>query len=358
MKKSRYSKEEFYEEIKRIYNIENRININLYKKYTTLNVDYVYYINKYGGIKNICSELGLEYLYYNQPAREDIIDRASKLYLEHGYINKELCCANKISSTTVRRMFGGYNNLFEAINIDLNMPRFVTLDEVLDDIKIFNEKYSSISSTKYRKLGKYSCTIINKYGGWRKLLDMLGIKPLFMNYGKEYMIEKVKEVYEEYGFITADLVNDNCDFSYQAFRHNFKSKKDVSTALGYKNVYNQGRSQNERLIGKILNELINEEEYITEMTWAWLRSSKSGYNMYCDFYIPKLNLVIEYNGEQHYRFIKKFHRTEKGFFDLVNRDIDKAKLLKLHNINLVIIKYDEKITLEFIDNILKKYNNA
>ena len=358
MGKIKCSKEDFYKEIERIYKIENRINVNIFNKHTKLDIGYVYYVNKFGGIKSICNELGLEYLYYNQASKEELINRANDLYNKHGYINKDLCCENNISSSAVRNAFGSYNNLFKILNIDLNMPRFVTEEELLEDIKDFNLKYSSVSSTKYRKLGKYSCTIINKYGGWRKMLDKLNIKPLYRNFVKEYMVEKVKKIYDEYGFITKDLVNDNTDFTYQAFSSYFKNKKEMSEALGCKNAFKSGRSQSEKIISKILNEIIGEDNYIEEMTWNWLKNKKNRRNMYCDFYIPKLNLVIEYNGKQHYMFVERFHVTEEKYQEQIYRDNLKAKLLREHNVKLEIIRYDQKVTYELINNIIKKYNNS
>lgn len=57
-----------------------------------------------------------------------------------------------------------------------------------------------------------------------------------------------------------------------------------------------------------------------------------------DFYIPSLNTIIEYDGEQHYKIIKKFG----GFDRFVNnkiRDVVKTKYCQDNNINLIRIPY-------------------
>ena len=52
MAKSKYSKEQFFNEIIRVYNIEQNININLWNKYTEMkDINFEYYVNKFGGIR-------------------------------------------------------------------------------------------------------------------------------------------------------------------------------------------------------------------------------------------------------------------------------------------------------------------
>lgn len=68
-----------------------------------------------------------------------------------------------------------------------------------------------------------------------------------------------------------------------------------------------------------------------------------------DFYIPAVNTVIEFDGEQHYAFVKKFHVTQEGFDRCKRRDTIKNEYVVSHKINMLRIKYsDEKL----IDKIL------
>ena len=70
-----------------------------------------------------------------------------------------------------------------------------------------------------------------------------------------------------------------------------------------------------------------------------------------DFYIPKLNLCIEYNGKQHYYSSSKFGGDNE--FELIKkRDEVKVKYCNENNIKLLIIKWNEDIL-----SILKIYFN-
>ncbi len=98
------------------------------------------------------------------------------------------------------------------------------------------------------------------------------------------------------------------------------------------------------------------EEYIG----IWLNSRSKEYNFqykvrinnsnhYFDFYIPKDNLIIEFNGLQHYKPIK-FFGGDIGFTRLQERDNLKREYCIKNNINFLIISYDEDI-----DKKLKDY---
>ena len=66
-----------------------------------------------------------------------------------------------------------------------------------------------------------------------------------------------------------------------------------------------------------------------------------------DFYLPDYNTCIEYNGIQHYKPIDYFG-GEKRFKEQVKNDFIKKKYCAENKINLIIIKYNEKV-----DKIIK-----
>jgi hypothetical protein len=69
-----------------------------------------------------------------------------------------------------------------------------------------------------------------------------------------------------------------------------------------------------------------------------------------DFYLIDKNILIEYNGEQHYKWKKFFHKTVEEFLLLQNHDKIKSNWAKENNIKLIIIKYNRKIeiSLEYL----------
>lgn len=74
-------------------------------------------------------------------------------------------------------------------------------------------------------------------------------------------------------------------------------------------------------------------------------------NIKVDFYLPKLNVIIEFNGVQHYEKIPFFHRDDDAFARQVDRDKRLRQYCKQHKINLIEIKYDQ---IDNIDKILNK----
>lgn len=73
-----------------------------------------------------------------------------------------------------------------------------------------------------------------------------------------------------------------------------------------------------------------------------------------DFYLPKFNLFIEYNGKQHYEYVQYFHRTPEGFLDQQRRDNLKAEYCKKEGIKLIVIDGRVFDTPEKIENELNK----
>lgn len=82
-------------------------------------------------------------------------------------------------------------------------------------------------------------------------------------------------------------------------------------------------------------------EYIREKTFDDLLSNK-GSKLRFDFYLPYLNLIVEYDGPQHFEPIKWFG-GEEYYNNLVENDKIKEKYCKQHDIKLFRIKYNENI---------------
>jgi len=62
-----------------------------------------------------------------------------------------------------------------------------------------------------------------------------------------------------------------------------------------------------------------------------------------DFYLPDYNICIEFNGIQHYEPIIYFGGND-NFIKQLHRDKIKKEYCNIHNIPLIIIKYNENIT--------------
>jgi len=78
----------------------------------------------------------------------------------------------------------------------------------------------------------------------------------------------------------------------------------------------------------------------------FLRSSNGGQMSY-DIFISKLNIAIEYQGQQHFEPVD-FFGGEMAFEELKKRDAEKAVLSAQNGVKLVYINYWEEISPQLI----------
>ena len=107
-------------------------------------------------------------------------------------------------------------------------------------------------------------------------------------------------------------------------------------------------SKGENKIFKLLKK--NKINFIEQYSFNGMRDKRK---LRCDFFLPKLNLVIEYNGKQHYNSVD-FFGGSKGLKSTQKRDEIKYDFCKKNKINFEIIRYDEDIELRVFE-ILEKY---
>lgn len=102
------------------------------------------------------------------------------------------------------------------------------------------------------------------------------------------------------------------------------------------------RSAGEYEIRKILN--FYKITFITEYTFSDLPKRRFDFAIFSDE--NKLCCLIEYDGKQHFQFIKTWHKTMEGFNASVQRDKEKDEYCKQNNIKLYRIKYDDDLETE------------
>lgn len=73
-----------------------------------------------------------------------------------------------------------------------------------------------------------------------------------------------------------------------------------------------------------------------------------------DIWVPELMLAVEYQGEQHYRAIKHWG-GERGLSERVERDKRKKRLCKKEGYYLIEFKYDESLTVEYVEKKLRRF---
>ena len=111
------------------------------------------------------------------------------------------------------------------------------------------------------------------------------------------------------------------------------------------------RSNSEDYIVRYLNS--QNISYETEKTFKDLRNPEGTTNLYFDFYFPKLNLVIEYDGELHYRSFDHFGGEEK-LYQIQACDRIKDDYCKKHGIRIIRIPYTKakKEVIQIIEEVI------
>jgi hypothetical protein len=66
-------------------------------------------------------------------------------------------------------------------------------------------------------------------------------------------------------------------------------------------------------------------------------------NLELDCYNDEMKLAIEYNGEQHYKYIPYFHKNNEAFLNQKYRDFMKQTLCEKHGITLIEVPYTVSI---------------
>ena len=104
-------------------------------------------------------------------------------------------------------------------------------------------------------------------------------------------------------------------------------------------------SEGENKIAKFLRD--NNIKFYEEYSFPNLFGTGGGLLRY-DFYLPKYNLIIEFNGLQHREFIQYFHKTHEEFERLKEHDKRKRIYALEHNIDLLDIWYYNEDNIEYI----------
>lgn len=103
-------------------------------------------------------------------------------------------------------------------------------------------------------------------------------------------------------------------------------------------------SKGEEKINKILAQ--NNITFIPQYHTKTLKSDKN-YPLYFDFYLPDYNVVIEYQGEQHYNPISRGFYDEASFDELKRRDEVKKEWCKTNKVKMIEIPYADFDKLNF-----------
>jgi hypothetical protein len=109
------------------------------------------------------------------------------------------------------------------------------------------------------------------------------------------------------------------------------------------------RSVGEELCYIALKNLIGETTYRIGYRDSSLANPETRQPLEIDIYCPEYKIGIEYNGKQHYEFVKQYHSGYDKYEAQIRRDHYKNILCKQNGIHLITVPYTID-TLEFLPN--------
>ena len=242
----------------------------------------------------------------------------------------------------------------KCANNNRNKKTTKTTQQFIEDaIKVHGNKYD-YSKVKYKQAQK-KITITCKSHGDFKQTPTSHLRPsgcpqckhdLFKKlyvFSKDDFISKAKEIHgERYDYSKVRYKNARTKIDILCKDHGVFSQTPDSHMKGV----GCGKCKN-KSEGRIAEYLLKNHILIRQ-----LRIN----NKFFDFYLPEFNLIIERDGEQHYRQIAIFAKNDKKYLKKQNlNDQEKTKLAKKKGFKLSRIPYwlNKKEEIIEIKNILK-----
>lgn len=243
-----------------------------------------------------------------------------------------------------------------------NCYRSNTEEFIKKAIKIHGDKYN-YSFVNYRNNHESIKIECNEHGIFNQLpLNHLKGQRCPHCKGKNSS-EKQRKSFENFVAMSKQIHGDRYDYSQVNYINNKTQVKIICPIHGEfmqiaGNHCRIGRgcpkcnlSKGELLICKILTK--NNIEFMQQKTFDDFKNNTKivSRNSYFDFYLEDYNIVIEYDGIQHFKPVKRFG-GEKALIESKNRDIFKNEYCKNNNIKLLRIPYYEKNIEEIIVNFI------
>jgi hypothetical protein len=109
----------------------------------------------------------------------------------------------------------------------------------------------------------------------------------------------------------------------------------------------KGEIECRRVLEKIFNKPFNKARP------NFLNNPVTGgnFNLELDCYNEDLQIAVEYNGLQHYKYVPYFHKNNEAFLNQKYRDDMKRRICKDENIILIEVPYTVKV--ENIERFIK-----
>lgn len=172
--------------------------------------------------------------------------------------------------------------------------------------------------------------------------------------------ENVNDFYSKKGdsdyIIEGDTLEPNSSF-YEASAFEEEIDEIEESVSTFESIEESGikRSKGEQECKQILQKIFKKK--FVRIRPSWLKNPETGYPLELDLYNEELNIALEYNGIQHYKWPNFTGQSEEEHLAQKRRDKFKKQKCKEFGIKLIIIKYHTPIK-ELEREIIRKLYNS
>lgn len=206
---------------------------------------------------------------------------------------------------------------------------------------MFFEKYKNIKDYLYEKI----------YSNILEIIVCMSIIFLML-YAIYKKIRGEKGSFNEFDKNIVDQTKKNT-IEYSSFPAHYQNS--VLNSMEYPN-QNAKKSKGEAEVHASLERIFQKPFYHGRPNFLKNPITKN-YNLELDCYNSEIGLAVEYNGEQHYKYIPFFHQNKEAFKNQLYRDELKRRMCKDAGVVLIEVPYTIPIkNIEsFLINIINKY---
>ena len=340
-----------------IININNRFNFITKNNIAEINKSLLIYIDKYyGSFENMINMLDLVVINKEEVNKE--MERIFKLAeIEKVKISKYFIKINfKYGFSYFEKYYGINNENIIKYNSKFDVTKNMVDDEILNIYNLSLSNGEKFNIRYYHKNSKYSWYLENKfYKSFQDAVIKLDIKS---NILPECNLDDIKKeiisLYNEYNFFSVELFCNKNSLRNKAARYVYDNVDGGFTTLCNElNIPLNTANKRCNYLINIIEEILNEKAK-REYSFTWLRNSNN--NKYrVDAYFENFNLIVEYNGKQHYELVNRFHNTIEEFNKYVDDYNDKVKKLRANNFIVLEWKYNKTISYNNVKREIMKF---
>lgn len=353
-----FTKEDCFDKAKEILQQENNLNKQLFLEKS--NYDKFIFLNMFNNSfkqflkeAKLDEELKIIRRQYNNKCISITKQETIKIILEckntclESFTAEYLYTNTNITQNIIKLHFGTFTKMLKELNLPINIRKNITREEVAAKMLELYEKYGKLTSETQREYYPQS-TIDNLFGSFNDMLRELNIKEnMAQNVTDDELLDELSQIVKKHGTVNSILIDNECKYSRPTYLYRLGGS--IESICEKLNIINTTQYSTISKSGiyciKIISNVLNTK-YVLEKTFNWLKYNNNKLRL--DGYFEEYNLAIEYDGIQHYEYMKKYDKDYESFLKRQERDRIKDKLCKENGIKLIRIRYNEPLTEEYL----------